>query len=149
MYKKIIITSLIFIALLVSCSSTHQLRIYDGPATVRLVDFCKIDKCYDGEFIRTTATYTKVEEYWGLKPNTNCKLDHPIYLNTAELNKKLLKEFDKLHKNYKDYSLKLKITGKIEMSKETTEDGNLESKKTQIIPYYIEILEKQELTMRK
>ncbi len=132
--------------LLGSCTTTHQLKIYDGPKTVRLVDFCNIEKCNDGEFIRTTATYTGIEEYWGLRPYKDCELTQAIYLNTAELNKKLLKEFDKLYKNSTAYSLKLKITGKIEMPNDTIGVGHLGQHKIQIIPYYIEILEKQALS---
>ena len=120
-----------------SCSTTHQLKVYDGPSTVRLVDFCKIDKALNGEFIRTTATYTNMEEYWGLTPTANCTVEHQVYLNTADLNKTLLKEFDKAHNDIA-YSLKLKITGKVDLSN----DRNLDDNKMQIIPYYIEILEK-------
>jgi len=128
-----------------SCSTTHQLKVYDGPSTVRLVDFCKIDKALNGEFIRTTAMYTNIEDYWGLTPTTDCIIEPQVYLNTAELNKTLLKEFDKAHKNQMEYSLKLKITGKVELLDDSIEGGKKDNKKMQIIPYYIEILEKQEL----
>lgn len=137
---------LLFLVLLNSCSTTHQLKIYDGPKTVRLVDFCNIEKCNNGEFIRTTATYAGVEESWGLQPISDCEVNQPIYLNTSELNKKLLKEFNKLYKNQTAYSLKLKITGKMEISNDTIGYGDLGQNKIQIIPYYIEILEKQELS---
>ena len=140
-----IIFFLVFFVLLISCSTTHQLKIYDGPKTVRLVDFCNIEKCNNGEFIRTTATYTGIEEYWRLEPFTDCELNQQVYLNTADLNKKLLKEFNKLYKNQTAYSLKLKITGKMEMLNDTIGHGHLSQNKIQIIPYYIEILEKQAL----
>ena len=137
MYRKITVQLVILLVVFASCSTTHQLKVYDGPSTVRLVDFCKIDKALNGEFIRTTAMYTNIEENWSLTPTTNCTIEHQVYLNTADLNKTLLKEFDKAHKDIA-YSLKLKVTGKVDLSN----DGDLDDNKMQIIPYYIEILEK-------
>jgi len=145
MYRKIIVNLFLLSVVFASCSTTHQLKIYDGPSTVRLVEFCTIDKALNGEFIRTTAMYTNIEEYWGLTSNKNCIIAHQVYLNTAELNKTLLKEFDKAHKNQTEYSLKLKITGKVDLLDDSIEGGKEDNKKMQIIPYYIEILEKQEL----
>ena len=141
MYRKITVQLVILLVVFASCSTTHQLKVYDGPSTVRLVDFCKIDKALNGEFIRTTAMYTNIEENWGLTSTANCTIEHKVYLNTADLNKTLLKEFDKAHNDIA-YSLKLKITGKVDLSNESVGDENVGNKKMQIIPYYIEILEK-------
>jgi len=115
-----------------------------------MIDFCQLNEAQNGEIIKTTAIYKGVEEYWGLTSNNNCDLDHQVYLNTEEnyqneYNKRLINEFDKLYKNYWKYSLKLKIIGRVEKTTNELGYGHLGLKKIQIVPFQIEIVEKQKL----
>jgi len=148
-YSKDIILLFCTIAI-VGCSSIYQIKSYDGPEILEHTNFCELNKIESGKFISTIAYYTGIEEYWGLTSNTKCSLDHKVYLDIEEifqtqLNKKLDREFEKLYKNYWKYSLKLRIAGKLERTKEELGYGHLGLKKVQIIPYQIEIIGKHKI----
>lgn len=138
----------------IGCSKIYQIKPYDGPEILELTDFCELNKVESGKFVSTIAYYTGIDEYWGLTSNTNCELDHKVYLNTEEnyqdqLNKELDKKFSKLYMNYWKYSLKLEIVGKLENTDEEFGFGHLGIKKIQIVPYQIKILEKQKILLEE
>lgn len=61
----------------------------------------------------------------------------------SSTNKKLDIIFAKLYKNDWKYSLELRIIGKLEKAGNDIGYGHLALKKVQIIPYQIEVLDKQ------
>ena len=153
--KKLKIIKIFFCLIVVlGCSTTYQIKPYDGPKIIELTNFCELDKIESGSYISTIAFYTGIEEYWGLTSNTKCKLDHKVYLNTEEnfqdqQNKILDKKFSKLYNNYWKYSLKLEITGKLEKTDKELGFGHLGMKKLQIIPYQIRVLEKRKIKLEQ
>lgn len=92
-----------------SCSSVNHSRIRQD-----FVNFCDLPE-YEGDTVWVTASYSGIEEYWGLNGRGCDNLSVELgYRNWFELGDELDSLFSKVHDEYYMYNLKLEVKGVFE-----------------------------------
>ncbi len=130
---------------LVACKRSYVVSEYQDLEEAKTVNFCNLDESQNGDLVSMAATYSGVEEYWGLRVLTGCDLNQQVYLNTDELVEKkrnagLSRKLQRLQRNYDRYSLHLLIIGVYETSSAESAFGHLGLQKKQIKSKKIQVL---------